>query len=439
MGRHRTRVTETVQGPPGSRAVLVAGAQSLLEATASRMRDEVQGLDGDLLDEKLLLLQQLDHLDAALLLLGRLIPVGSEADTKLLLPDDLCEACRHLNMAIHTMLALAPKFREATSHRLMRQLGSSFSLRFDCCSGRRPAVELSPEKRKSRMRVQLDKLEKQHENCLLDLLLTFEYLATAEVLPPPDTPARCAEGARYVLGGQAKLHQSHAMLCQLLVEEDDLLLPILEWQLGAAGLDFAVARAVLDRLPRASSRRKRNKIESHPAPLTTVGVRCESKATFLPSPPPEDTSVRLADSSQRRLPAQAAPHLPQSPTAAAMPGKTQDCCRGCVTQEARPSVHSPDDDCQRSRIQPNGPYVFHSTPPNVRNSGSLPDLGALGPCDPCSAGTPVKYRSNLAGKRCCCGAADCPSRRDGRFSPLDPELGDYASWASMVGSDYRLR
>lgn len=438
MGRHRTRVTETVQGPPSSRSVLVAGAQGLLEATAARIRNEVAGLDGDLLDEKLLLLQQLDHLDAALSLLERLLPAGSEADVKLLSPEELCEACRHLNMAIHTMLALAPKFRQATSHRLVKQLGSSLSSRLDCCSRRRTAVELSPEKRKSRMRVHLDKLEKEHESCLLDLLLTFEYLATAEALPPPDAPPRCAEGSRYVLAGQAKLHQSHAMLCQLLIEEDDLLLPILEWQLGAAASDFAVARALLDCLPRAAARRRRTKIESHSPPPATVGVRCESKARILTCAPPGEPSVRFAETSEHSSPTETRPHLPRSPVAAARKGKHQHSCNGYAPQEASPPIDSSPKAGDGSALQMDGSCGFGHGLSNMRSSSSLPNLGALGPCSLCTSAAPVRQPHDAVSERYGCVACDCPART-GAGSPFDSRVADCASWGSMVGSDYRQR
>ncbi|CDJ28389.1 uncharacterized protein EMH_0001170 [Eimeria mitis] len=344
MGRHRTHVTETIQGPPNSRSVLLAGAQSVLETTAARIRNEVASLDGDLLEEKLLLLQQLDHLEATLSLLERILPLGSTGDVKELPPEELCEACRHLNMAVHTMLALAPKFREATSHRLVKQLGSGTTSIFDCFSRRRPPVELSPEKRKSRIRVQLDKLEKQHEDCLLDLLLSFEHLTTAEVIPPPDAPPRCAEGSRYVLSGQAKLHQSHAMVCQLLLEEDDLLLPILEWQLGAAASDFAVARAVLDRLPRPQE--------------------------------PANPSV----SSRKAY---------ESPTI------YSDCSYACGSIRA-------------------------SSP----SCSSLPNLGALGPCDLCNSGANLTQLQTPASDRYTYMASDGAGRNESDKSSRNLSLGD---------------
>ncbi|KAL8430364.1 hypothetical protein Efla_001129 [Eimeria flavescens] len=410
MGRHKTRVTETVQGPPSSLSELLSGAQRLLDATASRMRTEVQCLDGDLLDEKLLLLQQLDHLDSALMLLGRLLPASPAFDQKLLSPDGLCEASTHLRMAVHTMLALAPKFREATSHRLARQLGSGHSMKFECCS-RRAAVELSPQKRKSRMKIHLDKLEKQHETCLLDLLLTFEYLATAESLPTPDTPSRCAEGARYVLAGQAKLHQSHAMLCQLLVEEDDLLFPILEWQLGAAASDFAVARAVLDRLPREPTRRSRRRIDGHAPPTATVGIRCESKARFIQQSLPGKSTVRLENKSLQISPRQGMPHLPRSPAIATIGNEAHEKITECLPQEVPPLVHSCRSIQQRTDLESGCAHNTNDVPLDVQSSGFFPNLGALGPSDRFIPGATAGEDWDSISHRCMCKALECSSRR----------------------------
>ncbi|CDJ49464.1 hypothetical protein, conserved [Eimeria brunetti] len=318
MGRHRTHVKETVQGPPNSRSVLLAGAQSVLETTAARIRNEVASLDGELLEEKLLLLQQLDHLEATLSLLERVLPPAADGDIKLLAPEELCEACRHLNMAVHTMLALAPKFREATSHRLAKQLGSSTTSIFDCFSRRRPPVEMSPEKRKNRIRLQLDKLEKQHEDCLLDLLLSFEHLATADVIPPPDAPPRCAEGSRYVLSGQAKLHQSHAM-----------------------------------------------------EPVTP---------NVLPR------------------------NAYESPT------MYSECSYAC------------------GNIRPSSP-----------SCSSLPNLGALGPCDLCNSGATFTQLPTPVTGRYTCMAADGTERNGGCHSPFGSRVADYASQGSMLGSDCRRR
>ncbi|CDJ61012.1 hypothetical protein, conserved [Eimeria maxima] len=438
MGRHRTHLTETVQGPPSSRSVLLAGAQSVLETTAARVRNELASLDGDLLEEKLLLLQQLDHLEATLALLERTVPPGSSGDVKVLSPEELCEACRHLNMAVHTMLALAPKFREATSHRLLKQLGPGTTSIFDCFSRRRPPVELPPEKRKSRLRVQLDKLEKQHEDCLLDLLLSFEHLATAEVIPPPDAPPRCAEGSRYVLSGQAKLHQSHAMVCQLLIEEDELLLPILEWQLGAAASDFAVARAVLDRLPRPQVRRSRTKIESHTPPQASVNVRCESTAKIVSCPVAREPSVRFEETllnSPSREPTTSTPNLHQR---AQKRRCNQDGDSGYIPQEptskysSRKGYESPtvDSDCS---------YACDKIRANSPSCSSLPNLGALGPCDLCSSGTTLRQLQTPVSDRYRYMTLDTTERNAGRISPFGSRTAECASWGSMVGSDCRRR
>ena len=439
MGRHRTHVTETVQGPPSSRSVLVVGAQSVLETTAARIRNEVASLDGELLEEKLLLLQQLDHLEATLSLLERILPPGSDRDVKVLSPEELCEACRHVNMAVHTMLALAPKFREATSHRLVKQLGSGTTSIFDCFSRRRPPVELSPEKRKSRIRVQLDKLEKQHEDCLLDLLLSFEHLATAEVIPPPDAPPRCAEGSRYVLSGQAKLHQSHAMVCQLLIEEDDMLLPILEWQLGAAASDFAVARAVLDRLPRPQVRRLRTKIESHTPPPASVNVRCESTAKIVSCPVAREASVRFEETllnSSSREPTSSATHSP--PTA---PKRRCDQGRGggCMPREPSTPNFPARKSYESTTMYSDCSHACGNIRANSPSCSSLPNLGALGPCDLCNSGAPFTQLQTPVSDRYSCMASDGTEHYGGRLSPYGSRVADYASFGSMVGSDCRRR
>ncbi|CDJ42805.1 hypothetical protein, conserved [Eimeria tenella] len=438
MGRHRTHVTETIQGDPNSRGILVAGAQSVLEATAARIRNEVASLDGDLLDEKLLLMQQIDHLDAALSLLERVLPAGSDAAVKLC-PEMLCEACRHLNMSVHTMLALAPKFREAICHRLSKQLGTCLSSRFDCFLRRRTPVEMSPEKRKSRLRVQLEKLEKQHEDCLLDLLLSLEHLTTLEVVPPPDAPARCAEGCRYVLSGQAKLHQSHAMVCQLLVEEDDLLLPILEWQLGAAASDFAVARAVLDRLPRPKARRAKAKIESHSPPQATVNVRCESKAQIVSCPVQRESSMRLDESFPNPSPREPRSRSLLSPVTAPRRNTDQRRGNGYTLQEPAAPATSPRKIYDTSTLQSDCLYSCGNSRPRSPASSSVPNLGALGPCDLCSSGTAFRQKYSPTSDRYNYMGTDCPVRTGGRVSPFDSRVADYASWGSVVGSDYRRR
>ncbi|KAL8452943.1 hypothetical protein Emed_001109 [Eimeria media] len=438
MGRHKTRVTETVQGPASSLSELLTAAQNLLESTASRMRAEVEGLDGDLVDKKLLLLQQLNHIDAALILLRRILPTSSGPDMKPLPPDDLCQAGRHLNMAVHTMLALAPKFREATHQRLLRQLGSGHTSKFECCSHRRPAAELSPQKRKRRMRTQLAKLEKSHESCLLDLLLSLEYVVTEGRLPTPDTPARCTEGVRYILAGQAKLHQSHIMLCQLLVEEDDLLLPILEWQLGAAASDFAVARAVVDRLPRASAHQTR-KIKRHSAPAATVGIRCESKASFVQSPNSVEPSVRFAGSGQQYSSGLAASHLPTSPAAVVMKDLAHD---------ARGSV-SPDDLCPAvrpcyvadptSRMNTGRSSNLPAAPSRPRNSSPFPDLAALGPCHHCRSRSASPNNENPLFQEYSCNFEDCPPQESVCSRHADTKSKDVSSWNSPASVDYWRR
>ncbi|KAL8440729.1 hypothetical protein Emag_007784 [Eimeria magna] len=438
MGRHKTRVTETVQGPASSLSELLSGAQNLLEATASRMRAEVQGLDGDLVDKKLLLLQQLNHIDAALVLLRRILPTSSGPDLKPLPPAELCEAGRHLNMAVHTMLALAPKFREATHQRLLRYLASGHSSKFECCSHRRPAAELSPQKRKRRMRTQLAKLEKSHECCLLDLLLNIEYVVTAERLPCPDTPARCAEGVRYVLAGQAKLHQSHAMLCQLLVEEDDLLLPILEWQLRAAASDFAVARAVIDRLPRASVHQTR-KIKRHAAPTATVGIRCESKASFMQSPNPGEPSVRFAGNGQQLSSTVAASHLPTSPAAVVMKDIAHDApgsaCPDDLCPEVRPClVGDP-----ASRMHTGRSSNLPASRPRPGNSSPFPDLAALGPCYHCRSRSASPNNENPLFQEYSCNFEDCPAKGSVCTRHVETRSKGASSWKSTACIDYRSR
>ncbi|KAL8430278.1 hypothetical protein ACSSS7_006026 [Eimeria intestinalis] len=437
MGRHKTRVTETVQGPASSGSELLAGAQKLLEATASRMRTEVQGLNGDLVDQKLLLLQQLNHLDAALVLLGRLLPTSSGPDMKPLPPDDLCEAGRHLNMAVHTMLALAPKFREATHQRLLRHLGSGHSSKFECCSRRRPAAELSPQKRRRRMRTHLAKLEKSHESCLLDLLLSFEYVVTAERPPSPDTPARCAEGVKYVLAGQAKLHQSHVMLCQLLVEEDDLLLPILEWQLGAAASDFAVARAVIDRLPRASAHQTRKKSKGHSTPTATVGIRCESKASFVHSANP--ASVRFAVSGQQSSPGLAASHLPPSPGAVVMKNIAHNSAGGTspdlVCHAVRPCIVAD----RTSHIHTGLSDDLAGARPNPRNSTPFPDLAALGPCHHCRSRSASPNNDSPVFQKHSCKVEDCPPKGCVCSRYTESRSRDISSWTSAAGVDFWRR
>lgn len=440
MGRHKTRVTETVQGPPSSRSELLAGAQSLLEATAARIRNEVTELEDSMLDEKLLLLQQVDHLDAALALLEKLLPAGRKSSVPLLTPEEFCEACRHLNMAVHTMLALAPKFREAICQRLERQLGAGLGKRFDCCSRGRPAVELSSEKRKRRLRTQLQKLEKQHERCLLELLLSFEFLSTAEVPPQPDAPSRCSEGSKYVLAGQMKLHQSHAMLCQFLVEEDDLLLPLLEWQLGAAASDFAVARAVVERLPRASHRRSCTNPENHSPPLATVGVRCESKARVSQCHLLSDPSVRFADSAPCLPPRQAGSRLlrtsvPATKDCAAQ--EVRDKCRCCVQNGPYCPVASAARTYGVSAREADDCYAFDNGPPNKHGSSSLPDLQALGPCNICDSATYVKKPYEQAASSYDCSPLNASPYRDGGCSLLDSRVAEYASLGSTVGCDYR--
>lgn len=440
MRRQKTRVTETVQGPPSARSELLVGAQNLLEATAARIRNEVTNFEDSMLDEKLLLLQQLDHLHAALALLEKFLPAGRKNNIPSLTPEELCDACKHLNMAVHTMLALAPKFREGICHRLERQLGVGFGKRFDCCSRGRPAVELSSEKRKSRLRTQLQKLEKQHERCLLELLLSFEFLSTAEVLPPPDAPSRCLEGSKYVLAGQMKLYQSHAMLCQFLVEEDDLLLPLLEWQLDAATSDFAIARAVVERLPRASRRRSCTNPENHFPPLATVGVRCESKAQISQCHFLRDPSVRFADSTPYVSPRQADAGLLQTPVLATqdcIPPEVQDKCRGCVSKGPYCSTASAIKPQEVGARETDDCHVSNNKLPNQRCSSSLPDLEALGPCNFCNLATHIKNPCELASRRHDCTPLNASSCSDDEPSSLDFKVAEHASLALTPGCDYR--
>ncbi|OEH77780.1 hypothetical protein cyc_03445 [Cyclospora cayetanensis] len=411
----------------------MAGAQTVLEATASRIRHEVNWFDGDLLDEKLLLLQQVEHLDASLSLLERLLPAGADTDVKVLSPEELCEACGHMRMAIHTMLALAPKFRESTHHNLVRQFGSGSCSIFDFCSKRRAAVELPPQKRRSRLRVQLDKLEKQHEACLLDLLLSFEHLITLAVIPPPDAPSRCAEGSRYVLAGQAKLHESHAMLRQLLVEEDDVLLPILEWQLGAATSDLAVARAVLNRLPRPSTSWTRNKIKNHSPAPATVGIRCESKASIVHCHSPGEPSIRFDDHNLRTSPTEPSPHEIRTPVLAANRCFEKDYCMADSSQNPSSSATPFNKPCD-SMLQTDGFCDCNNGISSMRNCTSLPDLGALGPCSACCSKDGDRQHQDQAAKRYRWNALECQTGRGVSLSPYEPTAACYTSWNSRVGN-----
>ncbi|KAL8274816.1 hypothetical protein Esti_001291 [Eimeria stiedai] len=320
------------------------------------MRTEVQGLDGDHVDKKLLLSQQLNHLDAPLMLLGRVLPTSSGPDMKPLPPDDLCEAGRHLNMAVHIMLALAPKFREATHQRLLRHLGCGHSSKFECCSRRRPAAELYPQKWKRR----------------------------------------------------------------LLIEEDELLLPILEWHLGAAASDFAVARAVVDRLPGASARQTGKKNKSHSAPTATVGIRCESKASFIQSSIPGEAHFRFADCGQQSSPSLATSHLPTSPGAVVMKHRANDAPRGVLPKAVCPAIRPCLIAGRSSRIHTGRSSSLASARPNPRNSSPFPDLRALGPCHHCRSRSTSPNSENPLFQEYSCSFEDCSPQGMFALGTLNP-------------------
>ncbi|KAL8430277.1 hypothetical protein ACSSS7_006025 [Eimeria intestinalis] len=196
-----------------ARLVMCDAGRSLLVATAYRMREEVLTFGDCLAKDRVALLRGLDHLEAPLLLIERLLapflaPGMGRVDLAF-----VNAACRHYHLAIDAFLAVAPAFRKAQAvrHRWIRNRGKLCATIRCCCSiiccGCHCHKHPPMARRMARARRIFEDLEYKHEACVIDLALTYEYYLSSPEPPPPDAPARCLAAGTFILAAQRKLHQ----------------------------------------------------------------------------------------------------------------------------------------------------------------------------------------------------------------------------------------
>lgn len=196
-----------------ARFVMCDAGRALLLSTAYRMKEEVLTFGDCLAKERIALLKGLEHLEAPLLLIERLLAPFSAPGRCRVDFSFVNAACRHYHMAIDAFLAIAPAFRKAQKvrHKWIRNRGKFCSKFRSCCSklccGCHCHKHPPMARRMSRARKIFEDLEIRHEACVIDLSLTYEYYLSSPEPPPADAPARCLAAASFILAAQRKLHQ----------------------------------------------------------------------------------------------------------------------------------------------------------------------------------------------------------------------------------------
>lgn len=185
----------------------------MLQATAYRMREEVLTFGDCLAKERIALLRGIEHLEAPLLLIERLLAPHTSAGRSRVDLAFISTACRHFHLAVDAFLQVAPAFRKAQycRHKWIKNRGRCCakirSCLSKCCCGCHCHKHPPMARRHARARKIFEELEYKHEACVIDLALTYEFYLSAPEPPPPDAPARCLAAATFILAAQRKLHQ----------------------------------------------------------------------------------------------------------------------------------------------------------------------------------------------------------------------------------------
>lgn len=196
-----------------ARLVMCDAGRALLLATAYRMREEVMTFGDCLAKERIALLKGLDHLEAPLLLIERLLAPFTAPGRCRVDFSFVNTACRHYHLALDAFIAVAPSFRKAQAvrHKWIRNRGKLCARIRCCCSiiccGCHCHKHPPMARRMSRARKIFEDLEIKHEASVIDLALTYEYYLSSPEPPPPDAPARCLAAGCFILAAQRKLHQ----------------------------------------------------------------------------------------------------------------------------------------------------------------------------------------------------------------------------------------